>query len=96
MGFSMHTAVGTSLFVNMITPLFVAWSYYRHGNVNLRSTLWLAIGTVLGAQVGALVANEALSSDTMGKGFILFMFLMAISMWRRVCCHRVKRRIAAR
>jgi len=83
MGFSMHTAVGTSLFVNMITPLFVAWSYYRHGNVNLRSTLWLAIGTVLGAQVGALVANEALSSDTMGKGFILFMFLMAISMWRK-------------
>lgn len=81
LGFSMHTAVGTSLFVDMITPLFVAWSYYRRGNVNLRSGLWLAIGAVLGAQVGALVANEALSSELMGKGFILFMFLMAISMW---------------
>lgn len=81
LGFSMHTAVGTSLFVDMITPLFVAWSYYRRGNVNLRSGLWLAVGAVLGAQAGALVANEALSSELMGKGFILFMFLMAISMW---------------
>lgn len=81
LGTTMHTAVGTSLFVDMITPLFVAWSYYRRGNVNLRSGLWLAIGAVLGAQAGALVANEALSSDLMSKGFVFFMFLMAISMW---------------
>ncbi|MBA4384240.1 MAG: sulfite exporter TauE/SafE family protein, partial [Anaerolinea sp.] len=26
---SMHTAVGTSLFVDVITPLVVAYSYYR-------------------------------------------------------------------
>jgi uncharacterized protein len=81
LGFSMHTAVGTSLFVDMITPLFVAWSYYRRGNVNLRSGLWLAVGAVVGAQAGALVANKALSSDLMGDGFVIFMFLMAISMW---------------
>jgi uncharacterized membrane protein YfcA len=81
LGFSMHTAVGTSLFVDMITPLFVAFSYYKRGNVNLKAGLWLAIGAVIGAQVGALVANEALSSDLMSKGFVLFMFLMAISMW---------------
>ena len=81
LGFSMHTAVGTSLFVDMITPLFVAFSYYRRGNVNLKAGLWLAIGAVIGAQAGALVANEALSSDLMSKGFVFFMFLMAISMW---------------
>ena len=37
LNFSMHTAVGTSLFVDVITPLVVAYSYYRHGNVNLKS-----------------------------------------------------------
>jgi uncharacterized membrane protein YfcA len=83
LGFSMHSAVGTSLFVDMIAPLFVAWSYYRRGNVNLKSGLWLALGAVGGAQIGALVANKALSSDFMGDGFVLFMFLMAISMWIR-------------
>ncbi|NMC85424.1 MAG: sulfite exporter TauE/SafE family protein [Anaerolineaceae bacterium] len=81
LGFSMHTAVGTSLFVDMITPLFVAYSYYKRGNVNLKAGLWLAVGAILGAQAGALVANEALSSDLMSKGFVFFMFLMAISMW---------------
>ena len=33
--FSMHTAVGTSLFVDVITPLVVAFTYYRHGNVKI-------------------------------------------------------------
>lgn len=79
--FSMHTAVGTSLFVDMITPLFVAYSYYRHGNVNLKAALWLAVGAILGAQAGALVANKFVPSDLMSKGFILFMLAMAVSMW---------------
>ncbi len=79
--FSMHTAVGTSLFVDVITPLFVAYSYYRHGNVNLKAALWLAIGAILGAQAGALVANAFVPSDLMSKGFVLFMFVMAVSMW---------------
>ena len=79
--FSMHTAVGTSLFVDVITPLVVAISYYRHGNVNLKAALWLAIGAIVGAQAGALVANAFVPSELMNKGFILFMFIMAVSMW---------------
>jgi len=81
LNFSMHTAGGTRLFVDMITPLFVALSYYRQGNVNLKAGLWLAVGAVIGAQSGALIANETLSSSLMGKGFIFFIFLMAVSMW---------------
>jgi len=81
LNFQMHTAVGTSLFVDVITPLFVAFSYYRHGNVNLKAALWLAIGAILGAQAGALVANAFVPSGLMSKGFILFMLIMAVSMW---------------
>lgn len=83
LNFSMHTAVGTSLFVDVITPLVVAYSYYRHGNVNLKSALWLAVGAIIGAQAGALVANEFVPSDLMSKGFILFMIGMAVSMWMK-------------
>lgn len=81
LNFSMHTAVGTSLFVDVITPLVVAISYYRHGNVNLKAALWLAVGAILGAQAGALVANKFVPSEIMSKGFVLFMIAMAISMW---------------
>lgn len=81
LGYPMHTAVGTSLFVDIITPLVVAITYYRHGNVNLKTAFWLACGAILGAQGGALIANLALPSELMGKGFVIFLFLMAISMW---------------
>ena len=77
MGFSVHEAIGTSLFVDVITPLFVAWSYYKSGNVNLKSGLWLAAGSIIGAQIGASFANVSLSSNQMGIGFVIMMFVMA-------------------
>lgn len=83
LGFSMHTAIGTSLFVDVITPLFVAWTYYRNGNVNLKAGLWLALGSIAGAQLGASFANQSLSSNQMGIGFVAMMFVMAAAMWRR-------------
>lgn len=82
-GSSMHSAIGTSLFVDVLTSLFVAWSYYKHGNVNLKSGLWLAVGSVVGAQIGALFANKVLTSGQMGFGFVAMMFVMAIAMWRK-------------
>ena len=82
-GFSMHTAIGTSLFVDVITPLFVAWSYYKNGNVNIKSGLWLALGAIVGAQIGSLLANQSLSGGQMGVGFIVMIFIMAIAMWRK-------------
>ena len=83
LGFSMHAAIGTSLFVDVITPLFVAWSYYKNGNVDIKSGLWLALGAIVGAQVGSLVANQSLSGGQMGAGFIVMIFIMAIAMWRK-------------
>jgi len=82
-GFSMHTAIGTSLFVDVITPLFVAWSYYKNGNVNIKSGLWLALGAIIGAQIGSSLANQSLSGGQMGVGFIVMIFIMAIAMWRK-------------
>ncbi|HNT24987.1 MAG TPA: sulfite exporter TauE/SafE family protein [Anaerolineales bacterium] len=81
LGFPIHVAVGTSLFMDIITPLPVAWSYYRNGNVNLKSGLWLAVGALLGAQAGARIANTSISGDLMSKGFVFLVFAIAISMW---------------
>lgn len=41
----------------------------------------MACGAILGAQSSALIANLAIPSELMGKGFIIFLFLMAIAMW---------------
>ena len=81
LGFPIHTAIGTSLFMDIITPLPVAWSYYRSGNINLKAGMWLAIGALLGAQAGASVANRAIPANVMGKGFVFLVFAVAIAMW---------------
>ncbi len=83
LGYSMHSAIGTSLFVDVITPMFVAWSYSKNGNVNIKSGLWLALGAIVGAQIGSLLANQSLSGGQIGIGFIVMIFIMAIVMWRK-------------
>jgi uncharacterized membrane protein YfcA len=65
----------------MITPSFVAASYARRGNVNLRAALWLAVGAIIGAQGGALFSNLVVSSNVLNIGFIVFLFAMTISLW---------------
>jgi uncharacterized membrane protein YfcA len=82
MGVSMQQAIGTSLFVDVITSLVVSISYFRHGSVNLKAALWLAVGAFVGAQGGALVSNK-ITEDAkfLNIGFLIFLFAMAISMW---------------
>src|SRR5512136_3164188 len=57
LGYSMHAAIGTSLLVDVIASINVAYHYYRHGRIDLKAGLWLALGAVVGAQVGAHFAS---------------------------------------
>ena len=58
-GFSQHKATGTSLAV-LLPPigLAAAIEYYRHGNVDVRAAIILAIGMFVGSWVGAYAANQ--------------------------------------
>jgi len=57
LGFSQHTAQGTTLAM-MIPPigLLAAWAYYKQGNVNLPVAGLICIGFVLGGYLGAKFA----------------------------------------
>jgi uncharacterized membrane protein YfcA len=58
-GFRQHVATGTSLAV-LLPPVGIAAvaEYYRHGNVDLRAALVIAVTLTAGGWVGALVANR--------------------------------------
>jgi len=58
-GFSQHLATGTSLAV-LLPPIGLAATieYYRHGNVDVRAAIILAISMFAGAWVGAFLANH--------------------------------------
>lgn len=58
-GFSQHMATGTSLAV-LLPPigLAAALEYYRHGNVDVRAAVILAVTMFLGSWLGAYLANQ--------------------------------------
>jgi len=58
-GFSQHLATGTSLAV-LLPPIGLAATieYYRHGNVDIRAAIILAITMFVGSWAGAYVANQ--------------------------------------
>lgn len=58
-GFRQHMATGTSLAV-LLPPIGVAaaYEYYRHGNVNIRAAAIIAVSVLIGAWLGAVIANR--------------------------------------
>jgi len=58
-GFSQHMATGTTIAV-LLPPigLAAALEYYRHGNVDIRAAIILAIVMIVGAWIGAYFANQ--------------------------------------
>lgn len=52
-GLSSHLAIGTSLMVDVITSIVVAIGYFHHGNVRLQASLWITVGSIVGAQFGS-------------------------------------------
>jgi len=77
-----HHAMGTSLMLNFVAALVAAYVYYRHRNIYIRPALWIAGGTVVGAQVGGLFA-DMIPAMGMSKLFGFFLIPFGISLWRR-------------
>lgn len=74
-------ATGTSLGA-LLLPVGAlgAWEYYRRGNLDLRASLWVALGLFIGAWFGAKIALS-LSPVALKRAFAVFLVLMAVRMW---------------
>jgi hypothetical protein len=82
LAFPIHTAIGTSLVINVIAALVAAFIYYRHGNIYVRPGLWIALGSVAGAQVGSIFAHM-IPPMGMNNLFSLLLIPMGIILWVR-------------
>jgi uncharacterized membrane protein YfcA len=78
-GFSHERAVGTSL--AMLLPpigIFAFMEYYRHGNVDIRAALLLALGFAVGAYIGGRLVNQRMvDSDTLRMFFAFLLLYIA-------------------
>jgi len=57
LGFSIYEAIGARLEVDIIASLLVIVTYLKPGLV-YRTEIWIAIGSIMGAQIGALIATR--------------------------------------
>jgi uncharacterized membrane protein YfcA len=77
-GFSQHLAIGTSLAI-LLPPVGLAAviEYYRHGHVDLKVALIVALGLFLGAWAGARYANR-ISGPHLRMAFGIFVVCLGI------------------
>jgi uncharacterized membrane protein YfcA len=80
-GLAPIAATGTSLGA-LLLPVGAlgAWEYYRRGDLNIRASLWIALGLFFGAWVGARLAHY-LTPNQLKKAFAVFLVLVAGRMW---------------
>jgi uncharacterized membrane protein YfcA len=78
-----EAAIGTSL-ASLLLPVGAlgAWTYYRHGFVRTGAALWIALGLVLGAWLGARIAI-GLPANVLQRAFAVFLAVIAVHMWLR-------------
>jgi uncharacterized protein len=80
LGFSQHTAQGTSLALILLpVGIFAVMFYYKQGHVDIKIVWLLAVGFVIGSILGSKVALS-LSQETVKKIFAVLMILIAIKM----------------
>ena len=79
--FAPQMATGTSLGA-LLLPVGAlgAWTYYKAGSIDLRASMWIALGLFFGAYVGAKLAL-ALSPVLLKRAFAVFLVLIAVRVW---------------
>ena len=77
-GFTQHRAIGTSLAI-LLPPvsLTAVLEYYRHGNVDIRTAVVVALALFTGAYLGAYGANR-LSGPHLRLIFGVFIICMGV------------------
>lgn len=79
---SIHNAIGTSLFVDVIASLTVSYSYFKKGNIDLKSGIWIALTSIIGAQFGASWASK-MGAANLSAVFGIVMILAGFSLLRK-------------
>lgn len=74
-------ATGTSLGA-LLLPVGAlgAWEYYRHGHVNVRAALLVALGLLIGAYFGARFA-QGVDPATAKRAFAVFLLVVSVRIW---------------
>jgi len=80
LGLDQKFATGTSVAAQILPiGIFAAIVYYNKGNVNIKYSVVIAVGLIVGNLFGALFANQPyISSEMMKKMYGIFLFAIGV------------------
>jgi uncharacterized protein len=80
LGLDQKFATGTSIAAQILPiGILAAIVYYRNGNLNIKYSLLIALGLIIGNFFGALFANQPyISSETMKKMYGIFLLVIGL------------------
>jgi len=78
---SLPIILGTSLFVDVIASIPVSYTYARSKNLNIRETVWIIVGALLGAQIGSFFV-VSVSKILIIVVLSICMVFFGIKMWQ--------------
>lgn len=78
LGLEQKFATGTSIAAQILPiGILAALVYYRNGNLNIKYSVFIALGLIVGNFFGALFANQPyISSETMKKLYGIFLLII--------------------
>lgn len=79
--FHMQNSIGTSLFVDFLSSVAIVFVFHRYRNVDFKTGIWVAIGPILGAQLGARI-SISVPEFPLGIAFALLMIITGFSLVR--------------
>jgi uncharacterized membrane protein YfcA len=82
MGYSMSTAIGISLFVDVLASLTVGFVYFTKDRVDLRNAIWVSLGAIMGARMGAGVSPN-FSEWFLGVSYTIWMLSAGVAIWKK-------------
>lgn len=82
LGLTQLHAEASSLLAILPTAAVGTWRQRRYGNVDLKAAAWIGLGSILGVQLGVVIA-EALPEGVLRKLFgVLLLVTAAQLVWR--------------
>lgn len=80
LGYSPAASIGASLFIDTIASLIVAWTYYQNKNLIVKDGIWIAVGSILGAQAGSYL-SVLVPTASLNNSFSIFLLISAVLLW---------------
>jgi uncharacterized membrane protein YfcA len=77
LGYTAQKAVGTSFMAILIISISALVAHNRFANIDYKAGIWLGIGGIIGAQVGAYLV-EQVSTETFKKVFAIILLGLAV------------------